>query len=118
MPGVVFTAQATWSPLREVAMDLILVSDEPTRKLLPGLATVKAPPLMLQLSAVEPLKIIMSAVVLPKVTPVTVKLASAVKSVVAAKRAAGLNIASQAVISVAEAIFIYILYIPLKLRSN
>ena len=71
-----------------------------------------------QLSAVEPLNIVMSAVVLPKVTADTVILLLAVKSLVAAKRAAGLNIDSQATRSVAEAIFIYILDISLKLRSN
>lgn len=66
-----------------MAKALTWASDEPTRKV-PGLVTLKSPPEIVKLSAVEPLKIIRSAVDVLKVTPVTVISSLAVKSSVAA----------------------------------
>ncbi len=91
VPGVVFSVQTSTVPPELIFIDLTLLSDDPTLKAEPGLVTVKAPLLNVQLSAVEPLKIIISAVLPPKVTALTVIFPSATKSVVAAKPIKGMS---------------------------
>ena len=91
MPGVVFSVQTSTLPPELIFIDLTLGSDEPTSKAEPGSVTVNVPLANVQLAAVEPLKIIMSAVPDPKVTPVTVIFPLATKSVVAAKLKTGVS---------------------------
>lgn len=90
VPGVEFSEHASVVLPFLKWIDFTALSDEPTLNV-PGLATVNAPLENVQLSAVEPFKMSMFAVVKSNVTDETVMLPSAVKSVVAASASAGKN---------------------------
>jgi hypothetical protein len=115
----VFLTQATTLPDKVARIPFTVASEEPTLKV-PGLVTVKAPLLNVQLSAVDPFMISMSAVVAPKVTALTVILPSAVKSVVAARTGTANRNAKQEKIKAVflSKIFIIILIILIALYGN
>ena len=88
VPGVVFSAHTSVVPPLLNWMDFTELSDEPTLNV-PAFVTVKVPLENNQLSDSEPLRMSMSAVPAPNVTPATVMLPLATKSFVAAKTITG-----------------------------
>jgi hypothetical protein len=90
VPGVEFSEQTNVVPPCVTWIDFTVLSDDPTWNV-PGLVIVKVPLENVQLSDWDPLRINISAVPAPNVTPGTVILLFATKSFVAAKTTSGKN---------------------------